>query len=419
MVKKWPAVVTSRLAAFLLVMAVFIGSTYAGFYSEKFHFLSEKLYFLLWEFILLVAVPWIFFVRLRNYLLILAGIAVPLGLFEIGAESLNSIRASYYSPRFDGISDYPAKYFDASDLGSQPRPGIFRARKISSSGSVIFDIRYTIGDDRFRVTPQKSDKSGSRINFFGCSLMIGEGLEDTETLPYFFSRKIPGVGVKNFGSHGFGVHQALAVLESDRNTSGDLNFLLTAPWHAERMVCIARESASKNPVYLLTENGDVIRNGDCVEIENNYRAPPLFTRIADKSNLGRLIKGSFRDGALQDNQMNLYMGMIRKISAVSKTRKQGFIVGFVKADESYFTGNWSNERILKQLDAWGIDTIDMTLADRSENIPDIYYIHDEERHPSAVANERRATLLADHVRQARKISSGRIKPAVKVYGTAG
>lgn len=249
--------------------------------------------------------------------------------------------------------------------------------------------------------------------------MIGEGLEDNKTLPYFFSRKISGVGVKNFGSHGFGVHQALAVLESDRNTSGDLNFLLTAPWHAERMVCIARESASKNPVYILTESGDAIRNGDCVEIENNYREPPLFTRIADKSNLGRLIKRSFRDGALQDNQMNLYMGMIRKISAVSKARKQGFIVGFVKADESYFTGNWSNERILKQLDAWGIDTIDMTLADRSENIPDIYYIHDEDRHPSAVANERRATLLADHVRQAGKISSGRIKPAVKVYGTAG
>ena len=385
-----------RLAVASLALVSFIGLAFYGFFSEK-------LYFLLWALVLAAIAPSLFIPRFGNYLLIFASVTVPLSLFETGAELLKPAAPQLLrSPHFDSISDYPSRYFDASDLGSQPRPGIFRGRKIGSDGSMIYDVKYTIGNDRFRVTPQKEKSFKSRINFLGCSLMIGEGLGDNETLPYFFSQKLPDYRVKNFGSHGFGVHQALAILESDRNTSGELNFLLTAPWHGERMVCIARESASRNPVYIFTEGGDAIRDGDCTEIENNPPpAPSRLARIFGKSNLGLLMKKSFMDGALQDRQMDLYLAMIKKISILSKERKQKFIVGFVKADENYFIGSWSNEKILKQLNTWGIDTIDMTLADRSENIPNIYYIHGEERHPSAIANERRASLLADYVLQER------------------
>jgi hypothetical protein len=106
-----------------------------------------------------------------------------------------------------------------TDIGPQARPGAHRVRNLTLNGDVVYDVIY---------------------NFFGCSFTFGEGLNDGETLPHFAGRTLEGVTSKNFG-----FHQALAILQSKRDTSGNINFFLTAPWHAERSACLPEWSRGR------------------------------------------------------------------------------------------------------------------------------------------------------------------------------
>jgi hypothetical protein len=106
-----------------------------------------------------------------------------------------------------------------------------------------------------------------RVNFLGDSFTFGEGVQDNETLPYYFAQlknhsTTPTLFVKNYGIHGWGMHQALAIIQSTLDTKADLQFALTAPWHASRSAC-ADSFSLGSPKYRLLENGLVERDGYC------------------------------------------------------------------------------------------------------------------------------------------------------------
>ena len=50
---------------------------------------------------------------------------------------------------------------------------------------LIYDVDYTISDRRVRVT--RGNPNGDTWLFMGCSNMFGEGVNDDETLPAYFS----------------------------------------------------------------------------------------------------------------------------------------------------------------------------------------------------------------------------------------
>jgi hypothetical protein len=109
--------------------------------------------------------------------------------------------------------------------GNLPDKGVYTSRKLSYAGEEIYNVKYSIGDDGFTITsPQR--QSDFRVNFFGCSFTIGDGLDDHETLPYFVNEKLPNIFVKNFGFHGRGAHNALAILQSNHDTRGTISFSL-------------------------------------------------------------------------------------------------------------------------------------------------------------------------------------------------
>ena len=160
-----------------------------------------------------------------NIFLLLGSIAFTLALSEL------SLKLSFHQ---DPLTSSPDSayvkpiYWSKSDLGFQPPPGRHTSKKLTSAGEVVYDAVYSIGEDGFRITPVIHTGS-IHINFFGCSLMFGEGLNDDETLPYFLHELDLRISVKNFAWHGYGVHQALRILESIRDTKGNINFLLTSP----------------------------------------------------------------------------------------------------------------------------------------------------------------------------------------------
>lgn len=287
------------------------------------------------------------------------------------------------SPKYAG--DYTKHYFVPSDLGNQATPGVHSSIKYAANNQLIYNAIYTIGDDGFRITPGNHSLKNERVNFFGCSFMFGEGLNDNQTLPYFVAKQSPFL-VKNFGFHGYGPHQALAILTSHRDTSGKTNFFLTAPWHAERSACVPSYSTGSPRYYL--ENGKVIRDGVC----GGSKSKNIFNKILRKSRLYTLISDFTKQSLSQDKQIDLYLALIEQMNVLSKERAQDFLVGFIKADEDYFTGSYSNDLIVKKLTDHGVRVVDLTLSDKNETLDSKYYIKID-KHPSSLANEERAKIV--------------------------
>lgn len=106
-------------------------------------------------------------------------------------------------------------YVDDPDLGYAVSPGIQAKARRGSRDTVIYDVTYTISEKGRRST--KGDPRGDTWVFMGCSRTFGEGVNDDETLPSYYSAELGlSANVVNAGLHGYGPHQMLRILETDR-----------------------------------------------------------------------------------------------------------------------------------------------------------------------------------------------------------
>lgn len=113
---------------------------------------------------------------------------------------------------------YTQDYFgDNEVLGYGPSKdsmAITSRMVLNGSNKVVYDVVYTIRQG-LRYTPNSKTNSKKQALFFGGSFMFGEGLNDDETMPYYFNEfKNRQFEVRNYGFHGYGPHQALANIES-------------------------------------------------------------------------------------------------------------------------------------------------------------------------------------------------------------
>lgn len=323
----------------------------------------------------------------KKTFLVLGATAFTLAIGEFSLAFLFQKEPLLVSPE----SSYgKSHYWTNSDLGSQAYPGRHTSKKVTADGQLVYDVVYSIGPDGFRITEVDEDTARIHINFFGCSLMFGEGLNDNQTLPSFVHAGNHRFSVKNFGWHGYGVHQALRILESNRDTRGDVNVLLTSPWHADRSACVP-DYSNGSPRYRLLDNGSLVLDGSC-GMKGSFLGPVL-----ERSNIYQLIRFALRPS--QDHQIDLYLAIIDRIKALSIARNQRFVVGFVKAEDAWFRGHYSNQKIVEHFKEMGIEVIDLTLGDSAVAIPREYYIHALDKHPSAKANEARAKLIVTYLQE--------------------
>ena len=105
-------------------------------------------------------------------------------------------------------------YVMGGPLGYGPRPSVHVLSRKTVGNQLLYDVGYTISDRRVRVT--RGNPDGDTWLFMGCSVMFGEGVNDDETLPAFFSGDLGyQANVVNLGFHGYGPHQMLRSLELD------------------------------------------------------------------------------------------------------------------------------------------------------------------------------------------------------------
>ena len=348
----------------------------------------------------------------KNFLLVIFSIIFSIIVAEVYFYVSNKIISGDYA-EWSKDSDYPSKYsVQPLEFGSGAYPGIYRAHKVTNKGKKVFDVQYHIGSDGFRVIEKTSTSATHRVNFLGGSATYGEALQSSDSLPQQFQSLSPDYNVKNFGFHGYGVFEALAILESNHDTKGDINFLLTAPWHAERMRCIAGQSPSSKPVYKINKDNELLRKGNCLsEINsgNGYKTIPFDKKypkldyLSKLSHISDLIKKVIilKSNSIRDNEIELYIKVIEKIGSLSKSRGQKFIIGYMDAEKNYFRDTkYSNSIVMDRIRETGAHLIDMTLSDEIESLPDKYIVHPKyEGHPSALANYERANLLSNFIKE--------------------
>ena len=216
--------------------------------------------------------------------------------------------------------------------------------------------------------------------FFGCSFTFGVGVQDTQTIPYYFAKYDTNYCVYNFGVGGYGTQQILAKLQ-----------------HTSIRKLIKQDSGICFYIYTYPQLGRVI--GDKLTYTSfghdfpyyGYKHDSLhcfgtfgrnrvlissFYTLMNKSNVVNYFNINF---PLRQNadHYKLTCDIIQK--AYQEYKKQFH-------NESFYVVVYpTSEEILKYLKYYNIKVIDLS---KILNFYDKrYYISDYDRHPTALAHE--------------------------------
>jgi len=280
-------------------------------------------------------------------------------------------------------------YFVRSPWGSVSTEGTYDAARADGEGGVAYSVEYTIGADGFRITPSAGDDTDLTF-FMGGSFTFGEGLENNETLPYYFG-ETSGSAVANFGFHGYGMHQALKILRLRPAENVARIVVQTIPWHAERSACVPL-FGNGSPKYARS-GGSLVEIGQC-----GTKIPRVARAVLGRSSLYVSVRDAVQEIARdRDAEFALYIDLLKELDSIARDKFSArFVVAFIKAREDYFAGtSYSNGIIVDALRQAGIDVVDITLADSQENVAPAFRIRGD-GHPSSLANQDRAALLVDY-----------------------
>ena len=141
-------------------------------------------------------------------------------------------------------------------------------------------------------------------------------------------------------------------------------------------------------------DGGVQRDGVCGGIAYYPAA-----RLLSLSRVYSLVKQAVQSREGQDAQIELYLALIQRMAELSRSRQQTLMIGFMRTEAKWFTGSFSNEKIVQRLQAMPVEVIDLTLSEKPEDSPEKYRLHKLDAHPTALANEDRAALVVDRIRE--------------------
>ncbi|ETD27899.1 hypothetical protein [Helicobacter canis] len=309
---------------------------------------------------------------------------------------------------------YASDYFTPSPItGYKGKPNTTAtAHKSTQSGKSLYNVSYTTDELGWRITPSSKLDSSSCVLFFGDSFTIGEGVQDNETLPFYFGKQT-NARIYNFGFHGYGPHQALALVQSGeiarivKDCASVLAIYESLPGHIARAGGFSSwEQGTNAPRFYLDPSGS-LKWGNAYLHKSPVLAklaPKLQARLA-QSYLYKLLQPSY---GYDESYNALYFAII---DTLQKQLKEQFGARFALvlwdatdlSDEIERKESHAITRHYKN--GLGGGAMDLVLV--SEILPnykqqrEAYGIDRCDLHPNARANE----LLAQHLHQ---LTSGRI-----------
>jgi hypothetical protein len=270
------------------------------------------------------------------------------------------------------------------------QPGVYRARKLDGrSGSVIYDVGYTIDADRNRQVI--SGPMGPTVAFFGDSMTFGQGVPDADTLPQAFA-DATGYGwrVLNLAFPGYGPQQFLRAVETDifRDllTVPRLFVFLTAPWQAERSSCLS-DFVVNGPRYVMVD-GMPHYEGTC-RGHWPVRLRYLWTRTAM---YGVFFEPVF--GGARTADIDLFVGILVRAGQLAHEKYGVPTLILYSSDEAYARrAGVTDAQIMGRLREGGLVVIDARLDPR--DFPGQELQIPVDGHPTGIANRARALLVRD------------------------
>ncbi len=106
--------------------------------------------------------------------------------------------------------------------GYAAEPNVKAQEKVWMGDQLLQDVVYTTNAHGLRIAPHDVESASpirttehENVVFFGCSVTVGEGVNDRDTMPWSFETRSAGhYRTYNFGFHGYGPHQMLRILET-------------------------------------------------------------------------------------------------------------------------------------------------------------------------------------------------------------
>ena len=260
-------------------------------------------------------------------------------------------------------------------------------------GRLIYDVPYTIGPDGLRIGPATTnDASEDCVLFFGGSLTFGEGVRDDETMPYRVGTKAAGsYKVYNFGFHGYGPNQMLAVLDHDMEREvldcrPRYVIYQAIPDHVRRSAGLflwARRGAR----YVVNEDNEVVWTGSFIKRRDLH---PMIERTLRQFRKSALLQRVFIQRSIRDGDIDLFVRIVDESRTMIQRRYIGCEFHVIYWDNEYISrvmAESAKREVLNRLSGRGIRV--HLISDILPDANDVskYALDREDLHPTPLAHE--------------------------------
>ncbi len=283
---------------------------------------------------------------------------------------------------------YTSNYFKPDTLlGYGPdKDGIYTSIECEKNDT-IYNVSYTI-KNHHRLTPNSNDSSKNCILFFGCSFAFGEGLNDNETLPYYYNEIDSNRNaILNYAFHGYGPHQMLANIEyrvSDdiKNYSGKKIAIYSALYaHIKRSAGKA-DWDKRGPNYQMVD-GELKYTGSFDY--SKYYYTRVIKEVQSRSLLYKMLINNIQ---ITNDDKEQYLEILKKTNKIFKEKNIPFYIlindNVDKNDDFNF--------LTTELKKYAINYIFVSDAISSNDIKK-YAISKYDNHPNGLCNKVVAELL--------------------------
>jgi len=295
----------------------------------------------------------------KNLLALLFGITmiiIAIALAEIVLYQLNELNHIVRESN-------PAKSMNVKDeaLGYAPAYGTsIREVMRLDDGTELYSVNYTIDEIGRRQTTCLIDDSLIKrdVLFFGGSFTFGMGVEDDETLPYYYGKYGEGCRCFNYGFPGYGPQQVLEWLKRDdviNNVDGEetifiYTFIDVHLWRLVGSMLRYTQWMEDFPNYILDEDGSLRRHGS---FKTGRPIRAAIYKVLGKSHILRILNIEI-PLKIGDRHLDLFCEVISESKRLYKEKfnSDKFIV-LIYPQSDIFA-----DRLILRLKELGIDYID-------------------------------------------------------------
>jgi hypothetical protein len=285
-------------------------------------------------------------------------------------------------------------------LGYAPYPNVRVTAKKLYGDSVIYDVAYTTDRHGLRITAPAAADIRECVVFFGDSITFGEGVQDRENFPYLVSERLADrFATYNFGFRGYGPHQMLAMLRSDRigkiiDCRPRYLFYLCIPDHAAR-VAGRYDWDRHGPRFVLRSDGTVEQRGH-FDDPRPVLGVPATAWIRDLLRTSALWQRFFGSGrGIEPADISLLVAVIDRSAQVVQERFPGAVFEVIMWDGGDKQEAQEIERGLRD---------DHIRERRMTDIVPDFYVHSDkyvlsphDLHPNPAFDRRMADFISGEV----------------------